>query len=781
MDPAPLDAPTPPPAPRRGLSTPAIAGAFLLGVLAVQALPVLPPRLLVLAIGLAALGAAWLWPRARWIAIVAVGFAWCAWRADAALLERLPRELEGRDFDVVGVVDDLPLARSDATRFTLRVEQAWLDGEPVALHGRVRLSWYGQPPEALGACERWRLPLRLKRPRGLVNPGGFDAERHALERRIVAVGYVRDGGARERLGRVPLCVDGLRERLSASILAHVGDRHATRLLRAFSVGDTRALDAEDWDVARANGVTHLISISGFHVGVAALFGAALVRLLWWALPALALRVPAPLAMAPAAFATALGYGLLAGGSLPTVRTVLMIGVVTLARLTRRAGSGPQSLALALLAVLAFDPAAVLAPGFWLSFVGVAFLMLSLQHERGALGFVRELGIGQWVMTIALLPLTVWFFGEASLVGALSNLIAIPFVSLAIVPATLLATLLELIAPALAAPLFVAAGWLIDLQWWLWARMATWPGAHWYLPEVAPAALALAMIGAVWLFLPRGVPLRPLGLLLLLPLVAPALHRPAPGAFEATMIDVGQGLSVLVRTQRHTLLYDAGARYPSEFDLGEAAVLPMLRSLGIDRLDRLIVSHNDNDHAGGAAAVIRAWPDADRLGGEAATSGLDLEPCEAGRDWHWDGVRFRILHPSPTATRTGNDRSCVILVEHAAGRLLLTGDIGLRVERELAGAIGDGPPLVLVVPHHGSRTSSGAGFIAAVQPRVGLVSAGWRSRFGHPHPRVVERYRSAGVDLVNTAEAGAVHAVFPADAEPRIARREREHRRRYWRE
>lgn len=758
-----------------------IALALLGGVLAVQGLPSLPSPAWTAVLAFAALGAGWRWPRLRGLAIFALGFAWCAWRADAALQARLPRDLEGRDFEVVGVVDELPVMRADATRFSLRAEQALLDGAPVALRGRIRLSWYGPAPADLAACERWRMTVRLKRPRGLANPGGFDSERHALERGIVAVGYVRDGAARQRIGTQRHCVDRVRDGLSTAIVGHVGDVHATRLLRAFAVGDTRGLEPFDWEVARANGVPHLISISGFHVGVAALFGAWLVRALWWALPSLALRLPAPLAMAPAALATAVGYGLLAGNSLPTVRTVLMIAVVALARLGRRAGSGPQSLALALVAVLLFDPLAVLAPGFWLSFVGVTFLMLSLQRERGALGFVRELGVGQWVMTIALLPLTAWFFGEASLVGALSNLIAIPFVSLAIVPLTLLATLLQLLLPALAGPLFVVAGWLVHAQWWLWEQMATWPGARWYLPEVAPWALVLATLGAAWLFLPRGIPLRPLGLLLFLPLAVPPADRPEPGAFEATMVDVGQGLAVIVRTHRHVLLYDAGARYPSEFDLGEVAVLPAMRAAGIGALDHLIVSHNDNDHGGGAPAILRAFPKAARSGGEADTSPLGLAACVAGQRWTWDGVDFRVLHPPPASTARGNDRSCVVLVEHAGGRLLLTGDVGRRVEPAIAAAAGAGAPLVLVVPHHGSRTSSSAGFIGALSPVLGVVSAAWRSRFGHPHPRVVERYRTRDVPLINSADAGAVRIAFPADAPPRIVRREREHRRRYWRE
>lgn len=760
--------------------------ALLLGVLAVHALPELPPRWLDGALATLALALSFP-PRLRLVACGLAGFAWCALRADIALEARLPRALDGRDFVAVGVIDQLPLRRTDATRFSLRIEHVSLDGDEIPLRGEARLSWYDDAPAELEACSRWRLHVRLKRPRGLVNRGGFDSERSALEHGTVAVGYVRESASNRRVGERWPCVDRLRDAISRAIAARVADPHDAALVRAFAVGDTRGLDQDDWDVARANGIPHLIAISGFHVGVAAGLGALLVYALWWLWPGLGLRIAFPVAQAPAALATAAAYGVLAGGSLPTLRTVAMIGVIVLSRCGRRAGSGPHSLALALLAVLALDPLATLAAGFWLSFVGVAFLMLCLTRGHGVRAFLRELGLGQLVMTVSLLPLTVWFFGQASLVGALSNLVAVPLVSFVIVPLCLLGILGLLVAPPLATPALVLAGWLAHAQWWLLERMATWPGAHWYLPEVAPWALLLAMAGACWMFLPRAVPLRALGALLFLPMLWPDRPPPPDGAFEATVIDVGQGLSVFVRTHGHALLFDAGARYPSDFDLGEAAVLPTLHALGVSRLDVLMISHGDNDHAGGAPAVVRAYPDAVRYAGEPARTPLPAMQCRAGQSWRWDGVRLRVLNPMPEALGAAapaardNDHSCVLLVEGEAGRLLLTGDIGGRIEPAVAARVGRGPPLVLVVPHHGSRTSSGAAFLAALQPAFALVSAGWRNRFGHPAAAVVRRYAEAGVPLSNTADTGALQVVFPADAPPRLVSRERDRRRRYWRE
>jgi competence protein ComEC len=350
-----------------------------------------------------------------------------------------------------------------------------------------------------------------------------------------------------------------------------------------------------------------------------------------------------------------------------------------------------------------------------------------------------------------------------------------------VPCALFGMLLLGLCPPLATPVLWLAARMAHAQWWLLEYMATWPGAHWYLPAVQPHALLLGLLGALWLFLPRGVPLRWLGLLLFLPLLRPPLRVPAEGAFQAWVLDVGQGLSVLLRTREHALVYDAGARYPSGFDLGEAVVLPSIHALGISRLDMLMISHGDNDHAGGAEAVADAFPQATRYAGEPARMRLPTQQCVAGQSWQWDGVRFRVLSPARGDGDRDNDSSCVLLVEGRGGRLLLTGDISSKVEPQVAAALGPGPRPFMLVPHHGSKTSSGAAFIAAVQPPLALVSAGWRNRFGHPKPEVLARYAAAHVPVFNTAVQGAIPLEYPADAAPRRLRGWRRQQSRYWRE
>jgi competence protein ComEC len=751
-----------------------VAVAMLAGVALVQLFPALPSPWLSLP---ALLPCLWLWSRAdarRFAGAFLAGVAWACTCGQAAMAERLPQAMSGSDFRVEGRVLGLPVRDEAGQRFDFKIESS----DERALQGlRVRLSWHGQAAPTVEPGSHWRLLLRLKRPRGVLDPGGVDSEKRALVQGIAAIGSVREPRSARLLGN-GRGIDAWRAQLSRRIELALPEGQG-RFVQALALGDTRAITQRDWEVLRATGLTHQIAISGFHVGMVASFFALLVLGMHRLAPALGRIWPAPQSAALAALLAALAYAALAGFALPTVRTVLMIGAALLARLLRRGASVGESLALALLAVICADPLSVLAPGFWLSFAGVAWLAWCLP-AREQPGQVRGFLQAQAVATIALLPLSAWFFGQAALAGPLANLLGIPLISLVVVPLCLLGLLLlPLSAHASAQCWQLAAG---IIQWfWKWLEaIAAWPATMLWLPEPGIAALALACLGAFWLLLPRAVPGKALALLLFLPLMWPAQDLPEPGAVDIEVLDVGQGLSVLVRTRGHALLYDAGGGGAQGLDYGETAVVPALRALGVHRLDTLLISHGDVDHAGGMGAVRRAWPMARVLGVEGwAQPGMGL--CRDTQAWRWDGVEFRVLHPPPWFPYLRNESSCVLRVQAGGRVLLLPGDIGKQVEvrllhRHAAILHAD----LLLMPHHGSRGSSSEDFVAAVHPAIAVASVGADNRFGLPKPEVLARYEQAGSRVLSTAEGGALSfRLSPEGLRLRAARRLQQPR--YWRE
>ncbi|MCC4620243.1 DNA internalization-related competence protein ComEC/Rec2 [Xanthomonas cassavae CFBP 4642] len=749
-----------------------IAVALLLGVVGCAWSPALVSSATYAALGgtglVSLIGILWRRPRAAvrmlMLATMVLGFALTGWHAGRALQSQLLPDDEAHDLTVRGQVVGLPVAEQRRTRFQLRVDRD--QAQPAAVRGKLlQLAWYDAfeaqqvgPRAALRAGARWQLRLKLRAPRGLRNPGGFDAERQALAQRIAATGYVREPGAAHPLA-APRGVDAWRDRMSQRIADQVSGSSAP-YLRALALGDTRGLDDAAWATLRATGLSHLIAISGFHVGLVAGFFALAVAALWRWRPGLGLVIPRVHAAALAALFGAAAYAVLAGLALPTVRTVLMIAVVALARVTRRRATTAQMLALALLAVLLWDPLSVLVAGFWLSFAGVAWLVWCLPSDDRAI--VRGFLSAQAVATVGLLPLTISLFGQASLVGPFANLLAIPWWTFVVVPLCLIGTALEALHAGAGVWAWQLASWCFELTWpgFVWLGQTT--AALWWVPESDAIALIAALLGAFWLLLPRGTPGKAMACLLWLPLLWPDRALPVAGEADIEVLDVGQGLAVLVRTQHHALLVDTGPAVRDGFDAGERVVLPALHALGVRRLDAIVLSHADADHAGGYAAVRAGMP----VAMTAAPPGAPLDVstrCHAGQQWEWDGVRFRVLHPGPAFPYLRNQSSCVLRVETRYASALLPGDIDALVEQRL---LRDHAPLlraeVVIVPHHGSADGSHAGLIAASGTRLALVSSGHGNRFGHPRAQVVQRWQGSGAEVLDTAQSGAIRVWLEAD-------------------
>lgn len=757
----------------RASSTALLALSFCLGVGALLLLPELPTAGVLWALtGLGVLGLAFIRP----LAALLLGACWGLFHAGVLLWEPFPEALARAPLVVEGRIASIPADTGFARRFLFRVERAWREPasrsdpggapEPVVLKGLVRLSWYeGAPPLAAG--ERWRLPVRLKPRHGFANPGGFDYERWLFEQRIVATGSLRRGDPPERLDPGPggERLTLWRQRLGEHLAGVLGDDPALPLIKALTIGDRSELSPEDWEVLTRTGTNHLVAISGLHVGLIAAALFVLVRRVWAWLPSLTLRIPAPRAAALAAMPAAVAYAALAGFAVSTQRALIMLAVVLAAVALERTLRPWHALVVALVGVLMLDPLAVLSYGTWLSFGAVAVLLWNLGGRLPRRDPWTRWGRAQWAVGLGLLPLVLGLFARASLIAPLVNLVAVPLFSLVLLPLVLVGAILSLI-PGLTAPLHWSAltlGWCMDGL----TRIAAWPWASMTLPAASPWAWVAAGLGVTLLLAPRGLPGRPLGLVLVLPMLLTRPPAPAEGEAWFTLLDVGQGLSAVVRTREGTLVYDTGPGFGSGFNTGSTVLVPFLRAQSVERVDVLILSHADRDHAGGAQALNDQIPLGRVLGGEPAELPIaGAGPCRAGDGWVWSGVRFDLLHPEG-ADESGNDASCVLRILVGGRSVLLTGDISARIERRLVSRMGRALASdVLVAGHHGSATSTSVELLDAVSPSLVLFASGYANHFGFPAEAVVARVAERGIPWEGTAVSGALSLHLTAEGEIR---------------
>jgi competence protein ComEC len=732
--------------------------ALAVGLLAPMFLPALPPVGLILV--LPVVGLMLLPFRSYPLAFLLFGFTWACVSAQWALNDRLPAHLDGETRWLEGQVVGLPQNADGVVRFELADAHSRHEKLPSLL----RLAWYAGPPVNSG--ERWRLAVKLKRPVGLLNPDAFDHEAWLLAQRVGATGTIKDG---QRLSEARWAWrDSIRQRLLA-----VDAQGRAGALAALVLGDGSGLSREDWQILQDTGTVHLLVISGQHIGLLAavmyLLVAGLARFGLWPL-----RWPWLPWACGLAFAAALGYALLAGFDVPVQRACVMVGLVLLWRLRFRHLGAWWPLLLAFNGVLLLEPLASLRPGLWLSFAAVAVLIFTFGGRLGAWRWWHAWTRAQSLIAIGLCPVLLALNLPISLSGPLANLLAVPWISLVVLPPALLGTVL-LPVPYVGEGLLWLAGGLID---WLFRALALiagqWPA--WTAPSIPFWVWILGSLGAVLLLLPRGVPLRPLGWPLLLILVVPPRERLDEGLADVWQLDVGQGLAILVRTRHHTLLYDAGPRF-GDFDLGERVVLPALRKLSVDNLDVMLLSHADADHAGGALAIARRMKVVRVLSGDppGLPAELSAEACESGEQWQWDGVRFQLWMWADASD--SNQRSCVLQIEANGERLLLTGDIDVHAERVLLDSPLAVPTQWLQSPHHGSRSSSSMALLNALKPEAVLISRGHGNSFGHPHPTVLARYRKQGLRIYDSAEQGAIHLQLGRFQAPWTMRQQR----RFWRD
>jgi competence protein ComEC len=707
------------------------------------------------------------------LALASIAFGITSLRAGHRLAAQLAAPLEGRDLLLTGVVDQMPQVSHEGVRFVFAVDSAFDSQSSVQVPALVSLAWlHGLADDGaldrlrpdLRAGQRWQVPVRLRRPHGAMNPHGFDGELWLFEQRIGATGTVRNTVAGPRPALLEDTnhrpIERARQALRDAAVLRVADARLGGVLAALTVGDQAAIARADWDLFRDSGVAHLMSISGLHITMFAWLAGALLAWAWRRSGRACLWLPAPQAGRWGGLAVATAYALLAGFGVPAQRTLWMLATVVLLRSAGVRWPWPLVLLGVAVLVVGVDPWALLQAGFWLSFAAVGLLMANEPLQAAAaVGVWRRLRAGlrsQVVATLGLAPLSLAFFQQVSLVGLVANLIAIPWVTLVVTPLALLGLAWSGFWNAAAAALSP----LIALLQWLTA----WPDAVWHVPAAPPWAVACGLLAAVIGLLPLPWRLRLLALPLVLPLLWPAVVRPLEGQFELVVLDVGQGTAALVRTRSKLLVYDSGPAYARDADAGQRIVVPLLRARGETRIHRLVLSHRDTDHVGGAESLRNALPIDSWHTSLASAHPLravarEHRPCESGSRWRWDGVDFEFLHPTADELKRDgkpNAVSCVLRVVDAAGHsALLSGDIEAPQEAALVARLGERLRSdLLLVPHHGSRTSSTDAFLDAVRPQVAMVQAGYRSRFGHPAPEVLARYQGRGIMLVRSDRCGA---------------------------
>jgi len=695
----------------------------------------------------------------------------------------LPAELEGQAINVTGIIKSIPENRRKRSRFDFQI----LNVDGSAWKADVRLNWYS-PESSLSAGQVWRMAIKLKRPHGFSNPGGFDYEGWLFERGIAATGYVRHAHQAVLLEQ-RATLNYLRQLLSERLLLLLQSEDVSGLLVALVTGDRQYLSASHWQALQRTGTTHLMAISGLHIGLIFALFYWIGKQIWCCLPQLCLYRPAQDVAMVSGLLAAIVYAALAGFSIPTQRALIMLAVIVLSLLLRRAVAPLSVLLVALLAVLLIDPLSILNVGFWLSYAAVTIIYFALTDRigEGVSGKIRRLAWLQIALAIGLMPLTLIFFHQFSLVAPLVNMFAVPWVGMLIVPMLVLLVVIQFVFHGLADYVADAVEFLMMLLWGFIQMLAETEYAVMRLSAPTSYNLITALPGLIILYRFRGRSFAIAGLLFFTPWSAFIENSLGRGELQVDFLDVGQGLAVVARTHGHVLLYDTGFRAGNHFDIGRRVILPYLWREGITHIDRVILSHDDKDHTGGYQAVadeimvhsLTVMPNS-----EFKDQHAHSQVCQAGQRWRWDGVDFDILYPTARVRNnqglSSNNRSCVVRIRHKEKTIMLTGDIEARAEQEMVAVYGKRlKSHIISAPHHGSATSSTQSWLHNVLPEYVVYSMDYRNRFGFPREDVIQRYRKLSTRQLRNDKSGMVRFVFYADGSMDMPYEYRRQWRRFW--
>ena len=678
-----------------------------------------------------------------------------SWHCSILLEDRLAEEMIGKDILVEGYIDSIPNQQGNRVRFDFRPSDKYQSEIP----SKIRLSWYYEYPDALAPNQKWQLLIRLKPPVGMKNPIPFDYERWLFQQGIGAIGYVRKSADNLQHSPAPSwAINTFRYQIFSFLNEHFQQSEHVGLLQALITGLKHNINSEQWEILTTSGTSHLLAISGLHIGLAAAIGFFISGWLWSRSSRLLLCFPKQYAASFGGVITAGFYAAMAGFAVPTQRALLMVIIVLISMCLKRPIAPFQILSFCLLLVLIWDPLAVIDPGFYLSFTAVAIIFLSQAKHYPAPRFTWLKIHGS--IALGLTPLLILFFGQTSLIAPFANLLAVPFISLLVVPLLLIAAVLYPLHNDLSAFVFDIAETLLDILWPTLRYCSSLEFASWTMPSLPIVSWLIVCTGTLLLLLPKGMPARRLGIIGLLPLFFYQPEKPKNGEFWFYLLDVGQGLAAVIETKDHTLLFDTGDHFSDSFNAGRHIITPFLTQKGTPHLNAVIISHGDSDHIGGLDEISQHLKVRQIISNEPVANSL---PCIAGKQWQWNEVTFDIMHPRENDDPSGNNGSCVLKVSNKAGSVLLTGDIEKETEKLLVKRYAQQlNSTILVAPHHGSKTSSTPEFIKHVSAETVLFPVGYLNRFNHPNPTVLARYEKVS-NTLNTAQHGAIFIRFNQQA------------------
>jgi competence protein ComEC len=684
------------------------------------------------------------------------GFLWAFFTAYMQLSSRLPVELEGKIIPVTGYIASIPNAGQFGTSFLFSLQK--LNNHSAS--GSIKITWNNKDVH-LFVGDQWQLNVRLKKPYGSMNQGGFDYEAFAFQAHILANGAVVTKLAPVLVSShwYHYSIDRIRQYLHEKILQNLPHSSTSQWISALAIGERNDIESTDWQVLRNTGTNHLMAIAGLHIGFMALLAHVMSAFMWRCFPRLTLKIPAVHVGAMASLVMAMTYSAMAGFSIPTQRACLMLFVFIFALLRRRQLAAWHAWSGALLCVLIVNPLSVLTESFWLSFSSVALIIYGVSGRLSPTGLWWKWGRIQWVIALGLVPFSIWLFQQCSLISFIANSIAIPWVGFIVVPLCFIGTFTLLFSAKIGGLILILADKILSVLWVILAWLAHLPGVVWYHYIPAHWMIVAGIGGVILLLVPIGFPGRYLGVIWLLPLMLYKAPTPKSGEMWFTLLDVGQGLSAVVQTQKHVLLFDAGARFGTSFDMGDSVVVPFLHSMGVNEIDMMVISHGDNDHIGGATAVLKQLR-VSSIKTSVPEKFTNATYCLAGTEWNWDGVNFAFLYPTKEDLGLNNDSSCVLRITSGVEQVLLAGDIEEYAEEMLlANQSVKLQSTVLIAPHHGSKTSGLKAFIQAVHPQYVLYPFGYRNRYHFPHSSVVKTYQELQVVQYDTVKSGAIRFMF----------------------